>query len=302
MLKPITGDVPNPNELYLWICCGAQALGVLMCAVFGSRLRPEDRSHMVKALFVNLIAACSYFAMATGQLDFHVGTSHDAQMPRYIDWLVTTPLLLLSLLVIALPGVHHFTRQRERTALVGGVLGTQVFLILTGIFASLTATASIKWTWFAISSAAQLVLYWLLFVKVREEADAHGGRNVALYKRMTAFLTAWWFLYPVAWALGPQGADLWGEAGDAGIFAGLDIVAKVVFNAVLLASILKLSRDVPDVKGVGTIELLAGSDPTEEALDHHGGRVHLQPATSGGVPVGGNGNGAGTGARAVRDR
>jgi bacteriorhodopsin len=294
LLENITGDVPNPDELYLWIGCGFQAFGVLMCAVLGSRMRAEDRSHMAKALFVNLIAACSYFAMASGQLDFHVGTSHDAQMPRYIDWLVTTPLLLLSLLVVALPGVHHFARQRERTALIGTVLGTQAFLILTGIFASLSATPSIKWTWFAISSVAQLVLYWLLFVKVRQEADAHGGENVAVYKRMAVFLTAWWFLYPVAWALGPQGFDLWGESGDALVFTVLDIVAKVVFNGVLLTTILRLSRRVTPVTGIGTIELLAGTDPVEDALDRHAGRQHVQPAPSGGVLVGaGTGNGTG---------
>jgi bacteriorhodopsin len=286
-LKTVTSDVPNPSETWLWIGCGAQALGLLIVVALAQRLRPEDKSHAVKAVFVNLLAACSYFAMASGQLDLRVtgtganaGESHIFQIPRYVDWVFTTPLLLLSLAVIALPTVHHFARQRERTALIGGLMGTQVFLIVTGIFATFYEDDGPQWTWFIISSVAQLVIYWLLFGQILPRAREHGGKNVQLYLRMAAFLTLWWLLYPVAWALGPQGLDLWGETGDAAIFTVLDIVAKVVFNAVLISSIIKLSREVPHVTGISTIELLAGEDPTERALDAHPGEEHRQVKSS----------------------
>jgi bacteriorhodopsin len=86
--------------------------GLLAVFALSQRLRPEDKSHAVKAIFVNLIAACSYYAMASGILDVRVtgpdGEQHIFQTPRYIDWVFTTPLLLLSLVIIALPSVHHF--------------------------------------------------------------------------------------------------------------------------------------------------------------------------------------------------
>jgi bacteriorhodopsin len=259
-------------------------------------MRKEDQSHVVPAIFVNLIAACSYFAMATGQLDVRVNHAFVIELPRYFDWQVTTPLLVLSLAMVALPSVQHFARARERTALIGGLIGAQAMLILTGIFAALNSSPNVKWFWYGISCVFQLAVWWLQWGPIRTRSREHGGEAHRVYTRMLAYLTGLWLLYPVVWALGPTGAKVFGQTPDAGIFMVLDVLAKVAFNVLLLGSLLAMSRRVQDVRGHDTIELISGSAPEEEALDAEatGGRVHLQPAISGGVRItaarnGGNG-------------
>lgn len=85
------------TETWLWIGCAGMALGAIAIFALGSRLRAEDRHHAMVAFFITLVAACAYLALATGLATITVG-GHSARIPRYADWLVTTPLLLLSLL------------------------------------------------------------------------------------------------------------------------------------------------------------------------------------------------------------
>jgi bacteriorhodopsin len=297
VLHIIHGNAAGPTPwtaTWLWIGAGFQIVGFLAVVAIASRMRKEDQSHVVPAIFVNLIAACAYFAMATGQLDIRVGHDHVMELPRYLDWLITTPLLVTSLSLVALPSIRHLARSRERSALVGGLIGAQALLILTGIFATLQTTSSVKWSWYGISCAFQLVVWWLQWGPIRRSSAAHGGAQHRLYTRLLAYLTTLWLAYPVVWALGSTGADIWGRTPDDAIYMGLDTLAKTVFNVILLTGILRLSRTVATVQGHDTVDIVGGVEPDDAALDEQArsGPVHLEPAVSGGVLLEvGNGNG-----------
>ena len=87
--------VSSGQETLLWIGFAGMTLGAIAIGLTGRRLRPEDRHHPVASLFVCLIAACSYFAMANSQGVVETG-GRTVFYARYVDWAFTTPLLLLT--------------------------------------------------------------------------------------------------------------------------------------------------------------------------------------------------------------
>jgi bacteriorhodopsin len=232
-------------------------LGAIALAVLGRRAREEDRHHFVASFFVCLIAAVSYFAMANGQGLVQVG-DRTVYVARYADWLFTTPLLLLGLLMIGLPRVAGGGDTRARLALVAGVLGADVIMVVTGLIASLTADDTVKYTWYAISCGAFLAVLWLIFGPARRIAHAaSGGEGGAplLYDRLTRTLTVLWFIYPVLWLFGTEGSQAIGLGTEVAIFAVVDLAAKVGFGLLLVTGVLRLERGVRTSPARGPVEL-----------------------------------------------
>jgi bacteriorhodopsin len=70
----------------------------------------------------------SYLAMATGASSTILDDGREFYYPRYIDWLITTPLLLLDLALLALANPGH--NVGLITDLIGIDQGVEIFLFL----------------------------------------------------------------------------------------------------------------------------------------------------------------------------
>jgi len=70
-------------------------------ALLGIRAPQGSRYFFVITALITLIAFVSYLAMATGQGEAQVG-DRTFYYFRYIDWVFTTPLLLVDLALLAL--------------------------------------------------------------------------------------------------------------------------------------------------------------------------------------------------------
>lgn len=169
---------------------------------------------------VTTIAGVAYtvmWASASGLLGMDVITE-----ARYIDWLLTTPLLVYYIGWIA--GASASTRYR--------IMGADALMIVTGYVAE-TGAGTIKWVGFALSSVFfALVLYYL----VSEISDAGEGRPPAVksaflnLRDITLFL---WVLFPLVWLLGPAGFGLMGFTDYVLIYGLLDTGAKVGFEGIV---------------------------------------------------------------------
>ncbi len=231
------------QETWLWIGFAGMVLGAIAIGTIGRGARGEDKHHPVASLFVCLIAATSYFAMANGQGIVDVD-GRSVYVARYVDWLFTTPLLLLGLMMIGLPALSRGDDSRSRTSLLAGVIGADVLMIATGLFAALSADDVVRYTWYAISCGAFLAVIGLLYGPVRDIARSQAGSTPGLFGTLLSVLTVLWFIYPVLWLLGTEGTGTIGLTAEIAVFAVIDLSAKVGFGLLLVTRVVGISRRV----------------------------------------------------------
>lgn len=229
------------QETWLWIGFTGMVLGALAIAAIGRSARGEDKHHAVASMFVCIIAAMSYFAMANGQGVIDVD-GRSVYIARYADWLFTTPLLLLGLLMVGLPQLRQGDDSRARTSLIAGVIGADVLMIVTGAMAALSTDDVVRYTWYAISCGAFLAVIGLLYGPVRQIARAQGGSTPALFQTLLGMLTVLWFIYPVLWLLGTEGTGAIGLTAEVAVFAVIDLTAKVGFGLLLVSRVAGISK------------------------------------------------------------
>lgn len=227
---------------WLWIGTIGMALGFVAIVAIGNN--SDRRHHVTASAFVCLIAACSYFAMASKQ-GIHTfvdngGTERTVYFARYLDWVFTTPLLLLGLMTVALPRLISSVGGRDRNALIAGVIGADIIMIATGLFASLSRDTHTRWVWYIISCAAFLVVLYYVAGPIRAAAAERSTEHAALYNKLLGILVVLWFVYPIVWALGTEGLGTVGLGAEVAIFAVVDLLAKVAFGIILVVGSAKL--------------------------------------------------------------
>lgn len=117
------------TQLWLWIGFIGMTIGALIFGFKAAAMRrKEGMEFPLQSFFIVLWAAALYLTMALGETVTPI-KGQTVFWGRYIDWVVTTPLLLLDLGVIA--GL--------RPKLIAGVMGADIFMILTGLVATLEA-------------------------------------------------------------------------------------------------------------------------------------------------------------------
>lgn len=105
------------------------------------------------ASLVCLVASLAYLTMASG-IGFYTNCVNGRQMyyVRYIDWLITTPMMLLALC--------HF--GNARTVLTNYLISMDILMILSGLIGA-TIDGGEKWVFFGVAMLFFLpVIYYLL--------------------------------------------------------------------------------------------------------------------------------------------
>ena len=219
----------------LLITTAIMTVGGLTILAIGKRRTPSEELHTVLHGIVPIIAACSYFAMATGQGAITLPTDAAGGMrvfyyARYIDWFFTTPLLLVTLTMTAM------RTGTTRFGAMAGVVLADIMMILTALFFGLSTVFWIKWAWFAISCIAFLGVYYVIWgPNLRTNAVARDDAR-ATYTRNAVILSVLWLVYPVVLAVAPDGLNIVSDAYTVLAIAVLDVLAKVVYGLMSVAS------------------------------------------------------------------
>jgi len=115
---------------------------------------------------------------------------------RYIDWVITTPLLLLDLALSALPN------WRRNAGLIAGLIALDVFMILTGLLAGSSTSEFARGFWFLVSTAAMVALLYLVYTKLFSAAQSQPGSVQGVFRTLALLTIVLWSLYPIVWLLG----------------------------------------------------------------------------------------------------
>jgi bacteriorhodopsin len=212
------------ESAWFWIGTAGMALGAVALTLVGKRRAQDEEAHTLIHGFVPLVAAIAYFSMAIGQGGRTMPDGRTFWFARYVDWSITTPLLLLGLLITALHGAHR------RPGLVAAVLGADVLMIVTGLFSGLSSETFPRWTWFLISCGAFVAVYVALFGPVRREALARDHERRVGYASSLLVLAVLWLLYPLVVLLGPDGTGVWSPVLTTGSLTVIDLLSKLGYG------------------------------------------------------------------------
>jgi len=238
---PRVEEVHHSGQTALWVFFAVMAVSSVIGALMSWNVPMKKRVFHTITTLVFITSSISYFAMALGHaVTWKRDTYHEDGDPgfsarvtfrqifwaRYVDWAITTPLLLLNLSLLAgLAGGH-----------IVMLLAASLIMILSGLFSTMSNTEAQHWGWYAIAIVAYLLVIWHLAVNGR--ASVVKNRQPS-FQKLTSGLSVYflllWAIYIVIWAIG-RGTALIPVDGEVIAYGVLDVLAKPLFGLWLLRS------------------------------------------------------------------
>ncbi len=199
----------------------AMAAGTFWFFMERNDLKPELRTIATYAAVITFVASIMYYVMKD-VVQFPGGSitaaEVDATLPlRYIDWLITTPLLLVSFaLVVAMAGPL-------KKGMVLKLIIADIIMIATGYLGEIGEPGSANNViFFVISTLAWLYIVYVVFGVKLPGAEAH---IQAAVRAMKWFVIAGWAIYPIGTAT-QEFIELGG--GDASLAIGIAAIIYVI--------------------------------------------------------------------------
>ncbi|KAI4283451.1 MAG: hypothetical protein L6R38_002134 [Xanthoria sp. 2 TBL-2021] len=246
---PLPTAVPGNTPIYqtasatghraLWVVFVIMLISSLAFYIMAFRVPVQKRLFHILTAFITTFATLSYYAMAVGDgvgknkitikhTQKHFPDTYDVvyrevYWARYVDWSVTTPLLLLDLCFLA--GLNG------ASILVAVV--ADIIMILTGLFAAFTVDESPKWGWYAMACIAYLVVIYQLALNGRQMAMQKNKKTATFFAAIGGFTLILWTVYPIIWGIADGSRNI-NVDSEIIAYAVLDILAKPVFGFWLL--------------------------------------------------------------------
>lgn len=147
---------------------------------------------------------------------------------RYVDWLLTVPLLLIELIL-----VMRLSRQ-ETTAKATKLGVLAAIMVLLGYPGEISGDSGTRWLWWSLSMIPFLVIVYDLFFGLKASVDAQPPAARGLVNAARYVTVASWCFYPVVFILPMIGMT--GSDANIAVQVGYtisDIVAKAMFGVLI---------------------------------------------------------------------
>ncbi|UZJ55334.1 hypothetical protein CBS101457_004654 [Exobasidium rhododendri] len=230
-------DITTHASDFLWAVFSVMAFTTLAVGVWASFVPRGNRAFFHVSMMITGTASVAYFCMASDlgatpiAVEFGRGSGGDSPLTRsiwyarYVDWTITTPLLLLELLLVTgLP-----------LSDIVVTIFADLVMIITGLIGSLVAS-QYKWGLFAIGNFAMFYVFYQLYFPGRIASKSLGPELSKTYLVGAGILSFLWFLYPVAWGLA-DGSNTITPTSEMIFYGILDLLAKPVFAFIHLYSL-----------------------------------------------------------------
>ena len=228
----------------LSLALAAMAATAVFLLVVQGRVLPRYRLALVVSAMVCFIAAYHYFRIFDSFSDAFVavdagtrGVADSFELVRgvgfnegyrYVDWLLTVPLLLFeTIAVLALP-------RATRNSLLWTLIPASALMILLGWPGELTAEIGPKAIWGALSTIPFLFILYVLFVELSRAAKNQPNQVGKELAGLRWLLLATWGVYPISYMFPMFGLD----GADAFVYRQIgysiaDILAKCLYGLLI---------------------------------------------------------------------
>ena len=203
-----------------------------------SQVTPPYRTALTVTGLVTMIALYHYvrifaswegaYALVDGVMKPTGARFNDAY--RYVDWLLTVPLLLVELiLVMRLPAAE--TRAKATKL---GLLA--VLMVLLGYPGEISGDSGTRWLWWSLAMVPFVLIVYDLFVGLKKSIASQPEGARGLIRAARSLTVVSWMFYPVVFVFPMIGFT--GGAATIAVQVGYtvaDVVAKAVFGVLIFA-------------------------------------------------------------------
>jgi bacteriorhodopsin len=231
------------NTVYnlLSLVIAAQLFGAIFLLAVQPRVLARYRQALVISAIVCGIAAYHYFRIfasfnhafvtdAQGGRGAYVQAAGQSfnEGYRYVDWLLTVPLLLTELIVVLA------LARKLRNSLLYRLIPASALMIALGYPGEVSGDNGIRNIFGLLSTIPFLYILYVLFVELTRSLDRQPAAVRKTVSRMRILLLATWGVYPIAYIiplLGFDGAAAW--VAKQGGYSIADILAKVLYGLLI---------------------------------------------------------------------
>jgi bacteriorhodopsin len=233
---------------------GAATLFFLMRSV---QVAPAYRTAITVTGLVTLIACYHYFRIFdsweaayivdNGVVKASGVAFHDAY--RYVDWLLTVPLLLVELiLVMRLPQQETISKGLKLGALAA-------LMVVLGYPGEVASNDQTRWIWWALAMIPFLIIVYDLFVGLRNSINSQPQSARGMVSAARWLTVGSWCFYPIVFIFPMIG--LKGASALVAVQVGYtiaDIVAKALFGVFIYLIAVRKSEAESTIHGMPAIQ------------------------------------------------
>lgn len=214
----------------------AMAAGAFYFMMERNNLTPDYSQVVSLSAMIALVAAINYYAMKE-----MVGLSGDiaelSTFPteyRYIDWLITTPLIL-AVFPILLGG------RRFDASLMTRLMVADVVMIVFGYVGEVSINRAgggtmLGWWCLLLATAAWFYILYILFAEVGRAMEGKEPGLVRALQTMRVFVVVGWIIYPLGYLVAALDVDPSLLVARELVYCIADVINKVGFGMVAVAA------------------------------------------------------------------
>ncbi|MEM9132949.1 MAG: bacteriorhodopsin-like [Actinomycetota bacterium] len=212
-----------------------------------SRIAPQHRMAVTLTTLVTGIALYHYiriFGSWEDAFSFNGERFIQDGLPfnegyRYVDWLLTVPLLLAELVVVL-----KLAEAKSRSLIIRLGVASVAMIVLGYPGEIADPDSASRWVWWIAGMIPFVYILYVLFVELGGSLERQSARVRRLVGYMRYVLLVTWSVYPLAY-LAPQfidneaTAEVLRQVG----YSVADVLAKPLFGLLVVAIALSKSRD-----------------------------------------------------------
>ncbi|GAC1604435.1 MAG: bacteriorhodopsin-like [Acidimicrobiales bacterium] len=260
-MHAVTLTTTQYDAVYNALSFSIAAMGASFIALLLLRTNLPLRHRMAPTLGTLVMAVASYHYLRifnSWVSAYHIVGGHylPTGLPfnegyRYVDWLLTVPLLLAEMVVVL-----RLPSKRSRSMLTK-LIGAAVLMIVLGYPGQIAPVHSTSRTIWAVASTVFFVyILYVLVVELGRSLDRQGAHVRSLVNALRIVLLASWGFYPVAYLLPSLVSGASGVVISQVGYSVADVIAKPVFTLLIFwIATLKTEEDAVTIEA--TSDLLA---------------------------------------------
>lgn len=217
-----TFAIMSAATLFVWLSCEQIAKKYRIATTITGLVTFIAAYHYMQ-IFISFHSA---YALKDGVVSLTGYAFNDAY--RYVDWLLTVPLLMVELILV-------MNLSSEETTKMSWTLGlAAAIMVILGYPGEISQDPSTRWMWWSLSMIPFLFIVYTLFFGLRSSISAQPEKARDLVSLACTLTLVSWCFYPIVFTLPMIG--LTGGAATTGVQVGYciaDIVAKAGFGLLI---------------------------------------------------------------------